>query len=823
MSTMDRLRTVKFRWGCGLGNGALRRLGSILLPLILASIYSLIAAPQARANVTYTYVGNNFTSLSGNGGGLTLSDHITITFSVAAPLPPNLMGITLESGGAGLLLSFDMNDGVHDFTLGPSIYVYGIFTSSTGEITRWWISNWDGLSLPPYPYVLSEVSPIAQDVVAVTPVVTTPTVIFPPNGAAIDGPPGTWTSSTSNSLSISTSSLPNGKVGSVYSQSLAATGGTPPYTWSIPFGILPLGLSLAGSTISGTPTSFGNFNFTVQVTDSAGVTASLAFGIQIGNISAPTLLKASQFDCSSQTGCLGTQIQLTWDYGNETVDGFMIDRQTVSEHRSGTWPEPPILVSLANCAQSPTGWTCTYADTAPTAWATYNYRARAFKGTDESANSNEAICFQLNLYMETFNHQMVSEFLPGGNISDFVNTFGYDHLNWVSQVTYAPVDLTSNPSFWQDRSGNHLPAPPPGIIDPPSGGWWYRQADSLPYYWDEQSGFNLAYYYVGHIFQNFVEFRDIPSLPFNHMQGDYYQFFTSLVGVQAVGSVTQSTPLAHFSWSSNNECLYGNCTLGGITGFRTSNLDPPTQPGQGSIFNVQVVKNEDLPLDVRDLLIQAGAHGISTAPKIDKDAPMTAAFLSGSQGMNGWYTGPVTVTLIATDIDGPSDIYGTGYTLGAGTLTASTGPFTVSDGGNHTVEFSSVDRAGNAETQKSLTFKIDATPPVITVSANPASLWPPNGKMVTATISGTMADNLSGINASTAAFVVKDSYGLVQPSGSVSLGSNGTYSFTISLQASRAGNDKNGRLYTIEVSAQDNAGNVGSSGTTVIVPHDKGK
>src|SRR5262245_31559212 len=67
------------------------------------------------------------------------------------------------------------------------------------------------------------------------------------------------------------SPLPNGVVGSSYSQTLSATGGTPPYSWSLASGSLPSGLSLSSSgTISGTPTQSGTFNFTVQARDSIG-------------------------------------------------------------------------------------------------------------------------------------------------------------------------------------------------------------------------------------------------------------------------------------------------------------------------------------------------------------------------------------------------------------------------------------------------------------------------------------------------------------------------------------------------------------------------
>ena len=70
--------------------------------------------------------------------------------------------------------------------------------------------------------------------------------------------------------SITTSSLPDGKVDEAYSHTLTATG-TAPITWSIDGG-LPAGLSLNADTgeISGTPTADGTAKFTVKATNSAG-------------------------------------------------------------------------------------------------------------------------------------------------------------------------------------------------------------------------------------------------------------------------------------------------------------------------------------------------------------------------------------------------------------------------------------------------------------------------------------------------------------------------------------------------------------------------
>jgi putative Ig domain-containing protein len=81
-------------------------------------------------------------------------------------------------------------------------------------------------------------------------------------------------------VSITTTSpLPGATLNSAYSTILTATGGVPPYAWSLTAGsALPAGLALASAspsaTISGTPTATGTFQFTVKVADSAAPTPS---------------------------------------------------------------------------------------------------------------------------------------------------------------------------------------------------------------------------------------------------------------------------------------------------------------------------------------------------------------------------------------------------------------------------------------------------------------------------------------------------------------------------------------------------------------------
>ena len=71
-------------------------------------------------------------------------------------------------------------------------------------------------------------------------------------------------------LNITTTSLPSGTLNYNYNTTLGATGGVPPYTWSIAAGNLPPGLNLDpnGGVIFGTPTISGTYPFNLQVTDS---------------------------------------------------------------------------------------------------------------------------------------------------------------------------------------------------------------------------------------------------------------------------------------------------------------------------------------------------------------------------------------------------------------------------------------------------------------------------------------------------------------------------------------------------------------------------
>ena len=91
--------------------------------------------------------------------------------------------------------------------------------------------------------------------------------------------------------------------------------------------------------------------------------------------------------------------------------------------------------------------------------------------------------------------------------------------------------------------------------------------------------------------------------------------------------------------------------------------------------------------------------------RVDSTAPTTADSTPG-----GWITSiPVTVTLSA--VDTASGVSSTLYQINGAAVTTYTAPFTVSTPGTTTLSYASADIAGNRETTKTVTLRVDSAPP----------------------------------------------------------------------------------------------------------------
>jgi large repetitive protein len=121
-------------------------------------------------------------------------------------------------------------------------------------------------------------------------------------------------------LTITTNpSLTPASPGVAYNQQMTATGGVPPYVWSVASGALPDGIGLNATTglLSGTPTSAGTFSFQLSVGDQHGTKATGTFSIVVAaplTIStAPTLpAGVSGLPYSTTLAATGGTVPYTW-------------------------------------------------------------------------------------------------------------------------------------------------------------------------------------------------------------------------------------------------------------------------------------------------------------------------------------------------------------------------------------------------------------------------------------------------------------------------------------------------------------------------------
>ncbi len=192
-------------------------------------------------NGVYFY-GNGFPTQTWNGNNY----WVDVVFSTAAQPAPVLTSMTVTPVSPTI-----MPGGTQQFTA-TGAYSDGSTDNLTGQ-AAWASSN-------------MSVATIASSglATAVGPGSTTVS-------AARDGVSGGTTLTVqATALSIATQSLPNGATGVPYYGELTASGGTPPYTWSLTAGSLPAGLTFASSTgvISGTPAAAAASGFTVRAADS---------------------------------------------------------------------------------------------------------------------------------------------------------------------------------------------------------------------------------------------------------------------------------------------------------------------------------------------------------------------------------------------------------------------------------------------------------------------------------------------------------------------------------------------------------------------------
>ncbi len=217
---------------------------------------------------------------TGSDDGLSVDDFSLTPNGSASPTNPSVAGAATPSSvivGNTSLLTATITPGTNPASSG--ITVAGDLTNIGGSATQTFFDNATNGDQIPGDNVFSYQ--------ATVPLLATPGLKILPltvNDAELRSGSGSinLTVLACPTITISPTTLPDAVLNAVYSQQVTATGGSTPYTYSVITGSLPAGITLSASgLLSGTPTSLGVSNFTVQATDSTNCTGTKAYTLQV--------------------------------------------------------------------------------------------------------------------------------------------------------------------------------------------------------------------------------------------------------------------------------------------------------------------------------------------------------------------------------------------------------------------------------------------------------------------------------------------------------------------------------------------------------------
>jgi hypothetical protein len=203
---------------------------------------------------------------------------------------------------------------------------------------------------------------------------------------------------------------------------------------------------------------------------------------------------------------------------------------------------------------------------------------------------------------------------------------------------------------------------------------------------------------------------------------------------------------------------------------------------------------------------------------VDTKAPSTQAARTPGPNAQGWHAGNVEVELVAGDDPGGTGVRDIRYTLtsaqtGGALVPGGRAVIAVSAEGTTTLEYAARDFEGNVEPTRTLTVRIDKTAPLVSCSATPNQLWPPNRRLVPVRVEVTIDDAVSGSGGYVLTAATSDEGAGGDIVGFVA----GTAETAGSLRAERDGAG-DGRVYTLGYRGFDRAGNEASCAASVEVP-----
>jgi PEP-CTERM motif len=176
--------------GSLLGRWQMNPINSLLASALIALPVTLFAIPLARADVSYTYRGNEFTEADGHI--FNTSEFVTATLVFAAPLPAATTSNAYPifwtmNAGPNLILTIATNDPTTPYYATGTLSI-SITTDTTGAIEDWDVNATGPVTSPYYPPPSSVLLTISEPFTAIDWADSTEG-----GDGEVDDSPGTWT------------------------------------------------------------------------------------------------------------------------------------------------------------------------------------------------------------------------------------------------------------------------------------------------------------------------------------------------------------------------------------------------------------------------------------------------------------------------------------------------------------------------------------------------------------------------------------------------------------------------------------------------------
>jgi PKD domain len=283
---------------------------------------------------------------------------------------------------------------------------------------------------------------------------------------------------------------------------------------------------------------------------------------------------------------------------------------------------------------------------------------------------------------------------------------------------------------------------------------------------------------------------------------------TSLLGADVtLNGTASSDPL------NDTLTYFWNWTGGNATGATPTALFPPGNTTVTlTVSDGQLNATDTVNIIVRD----------TTAPTVTT-SPNTTVEVGKSVNLNGLATDAVSTRFNFTWSEGTTILRTDNNVTNTNLVYSSNST------GNHTLTLKATDYAGNTGTANvtvtvvttpvtpSAPTVADTTPPTLTVTAAPSSIWPPNHKYVTVKITATAHDNTDPSPKIAFVSMASNEADNARGSGNTANDIVKVDDFTFNIRAERSG-PGSGRTYTITYKATDASGNTATASAIVTVP-----